>query len=154
MNTDQLECATREDRCLKEFVRGVFPSDRLPYHVNSFPSAYVCNTDPSGLPGKHWVTVWFRNPIEAEFYDSLGRMPDHYGEDLDRFIKRNTTSCTYNNVPVQSKATSTCGFHVLFYLLLKCRNVDMKYIVSMLQKCKPSSDFYVYEYVTKYFDCI
>jgi hypothetical protein len=34
----------------------VFPRDRLPYYINPMKTAvFVVNTDPSHMPGRHWV---------------------------------------------------------------------------------------------------
>ena len=153
MNSDQLYCALREDECLSRFAKGVFPADKLPRHVNSFPSAYVCNTDPSDLPGKHWVVFWFQSPTKAEFYDSFGRLPECYAKEFVTFLELNAQSCVYNNEAVQSTTSDSCGYHVLFYLLKKCQNVSMKRIVNVLKQCR-SPDAYVYDFVTRYFNCI
>lgn len=153
MNSDQLRCAIREDRCLSDLVVGVFPSDEIPRDVHSRPAAYVFNTDPARLPGKHWIVVWFRNSSRAEFYDSLGRPPGSYGTNFVNFVTRNADTCVYNNVPVQSEDKDTCGYHVLFYLLAKCRGVDMSSIVDGLKGLDDPDEF-VYDYVRKYFRCI
>lgn len=150
MNTEQLECALNE---LKLSINhNVCSSDNLPRDV-TYPNITVCNTDPSHLPGKHWVVFWLQNPTHAEFYDSLGKLPSHYSEHFSDFLKKNSTSCLYNNVRVQRKGTVSCGYHVLFYILMKVKNISMCEIVHRLKQCN-SPDKYVYEYVSHDFKCL
>lgn len=52
MNTEQLQCVIRENSC--------FSSDTLPKYVTSYPSAFVCNSQESRLPGEHWVVFGFK----------------------------------------------------------------------------------------------
>ena len=46
MNTSDILCVIRGHYLLSKTVRGVFSADTLPSRVNTYPSAYVCNTDP------------------------------------------------------------------------------------------------------------
>lgn len=153
MNSDQLNCALKEDKCLNTMITGVFSSDNLPGQVIDYPSAYVCNTDPVTLPGEHWVVFWFQSPLVVEFYDSFGHPPDYYGSDFVDFAEQNAGSCVYNNVSVQNKHSDTCGFHVLYFLLLKCRGISVNEIIAILKKCA-YPDQYVFEYVMMHFDCL
>lgn len=68
-----------------------------------------------------------------KFYDTLGRAPGFYGTVFADFLARNVGTCVYNDVPVQSAVRDTCGYHVLFYLLAKCRGVAM---VSLLDELR------------------
>lgn len=153
MNTDQLQCVIRENRCLSAVARRVYSADTLPNNVNTFPSAFICNTDPSYLPGKHWIVFWLQDPVTSEYYDSFGNLPGYYSVDFDTFLKQNTEMCVYNNVAVQKYDTDTCGYHVLFYLLMKCKNMKLSDIINVLKKCH-SPDQYVFEYVSNVFKCI
>jgi hypothetical protein len=150
MNTEQLKCALRKNRHLSPIFKGVFSTDTLPTRVRNYPSIYICNTDPSHLPGQHWVAFWFENWKQAEFYDSLGRLPESYSEHFVTFLKHNADICVYNNVPVQSKSAQTCGYHVLFYLLMKSYNHSMFEIIGNLKR-NVNADRYVTMFVKKYF---
>lgn len=77
MNAPELLALTRKNRHTSDVIRGIFSSNNLPFLVSKYmyPSAYICNTDPSYLPGSHWVVFWMHSPIQAEFYDSLGNPP-------------------------------------------------------------------------------
>ena len=133
----------------------VYSVDTLPTNVLTFPAAYICNTDTekSYLPGKHWIVFWFQDPIRSECFDSFGLLPRQYNTQFEEFLTRNTDMCVYNNVSFQRKNSDVCGFYVLYYLLMKCNDMKLTDIVDTLGKCS-LPDKYVFEYVTKAFDCI
>lgn len=153
MNTHQLLCAIRENRCLSTLTDTVYSADTLPVRVNTYPAAFICNTDPQHLPGKHWIVFWFQDAYHSECYDSLGQLPGTYDLNFDLFLQRNTTKCVYNNEVLQKAGTDTCGYHVLFYLLMKCRSIPLIKIVTQLKQCN-SSDKFVVDYVTHHFRCL
>ena len=99
MNTNQLLCAVRENRCLSSLTDTVYSADTLPISVNTYPSAFICNTDPTHLPGKHWIVFWFQDSYHSECYDSLGQLPGTYNLHFDSFLQRNMVKCVYNNEP-------------------------------------------------------
>ena len=125
---------------LKPHFQGIFATDTLPDQVTRFPSAIVCNTDPAEKPGAHWIAFWFKNRYKCEFYDSFGRRPEEYGDALRTFIDKHSTMCLYNNVQVQPYSAVTCGFHVLFYLCQRARNISLYDILNLLSEF-PSDDF-------------
>lgn len=153
MNTEQLQCIIRENRCLSTLVKGVYSPDTLPNKVISYPSAYICNTDASYLPGRHWVACWLHTPDRAEFYDSFGLTPEHYDIRFETFMKRNARSYVYNDVCLQQKDSIVCGYHVVYYLLMKCFNVNLTEMIQFLKQTL-SPDQFVYTYVSEYFQCI
>ena len=48
------------DPCIASTFLGVFPSNRLPRRIPTYPSSLIANTDPSSQPGEHWITMYFR----------------------------------------------------------------------------------------------
>ena len=149
MNAHELLALTINNRHTANVVRGVFSSNNLPQRVSVYPSAYICNTDPSYLPGSHWIVFWIHSPHYAEFYDSLGKPPEYYGEAFEIFLQNNCGSCVYNNIQIQNKKSVTCGYHILFYLWMKCYNYVMSQIIRiLLQSVNP--DEHVIEFVSRY----
>ena len=132
MNTEELLCVIRENRCLSFVADNIYSVDTLPTHIHMFPSAFICNTDRSHLPGKHWIAFWLYDPYHSECFDSLGRLPMYYDMNFETFLSENTEMCVYNNVPFQGKNTDICGYYVLYYLLMKCHNMPMQDIVDRL----------------------
>jgi hypothetical protein len=103
MNTSEILCVVRGHDLLSKIVAGVFSPDTLPSRVNVYPSAYICNTDASHLPGKHWVVIWMENPRKAEFFDSLGHPPNHYDDRIRNFLINNSDYITHNEKTLQKK---------------------------------------------------
>jgi hypothetical protein len=112
MNTSEIRCFIKGHDLLSTIVKGVYSPDTLPSKIDSYPSAYVCNTDPSHLPGEHWVVFWMDSPQKAEFFDSLGKPPEYYDERFKTFLMLNSENTVYSNKPLQKKSAETCGYHV------------------------------------------
>ena len=131
----------------------MYSADTFPITVTTYPSAFICNTDPQHLPGKHWIVFWFQDSYHSECYDSLGHLPGSYNLNFDYFKQRNTVKCVYNNESLQNEGTDTCGYHVSFYLFMKFRSLHLISIVEHLKKSE-SSDKFVADYVTQHFKCL
>ena len=139
MDSLELQHIVNQLGALKRIFKGIYSSNNLPAHVYQYPSAYICNTDPVGTRGRHWVAFWFTNARECEFYDSFGKRPEEYSPNMRDFIDRNAYVCIYNNAQLQNKDAMTCGFHVLFYLYFRCKGVSMIDIVKALTN-EPADD--------------
>ena len=50
------------------------------------------------------------------FFDSFARSPTELG--FDTFLRKHSSSWTYNNVLVQNPMTLVCGQHVIVFLLI------------------------------------
>ena len=148
MNTQQLKCVIDEDKCLRRIVLGVYSSDTLPSKITSYPTAIIFNTDPKYLPGEHWIVTYYENPHQCEFYDSFGRHPIIF----DKYISKAFKDCSFNSIKVQKFGYDTCGYHVLYYLIVKCKGISINQIVNIL-KTQHDSDLYVFETVRNYFKC-
>ena len=79
--------------------------DQLPEHPEKLDRrAYIVNTDPSHLPGQHWLGVWTEHDT-CEVLDSYGLPFSHY-EHLKPFIAwLNKWSCVRrNDAPVDQNS--------------------------------------------------
>ena len=104
---------------------GVFPIDRLPVlpSLNCLNGAggfcMIVNTDPSSLPGTHWLAVYIngdrRKP--GEVFDSYGRVPPLT---LQRWLTKYCTTWTHTKRFLQGPLSSLCGVYCIFVLDLKC----------------------------------
>ena len=128
----------------------MYSADTLPIPVTTYPSVFICNTDPKHLPGKHWIVFWFQDSHHSECYDSLGHLPRVYNLNFDYFfLQRNTLKCVYDNEPLQKDGADTSGYHFSFYLLKECRSLHLIKIVDQLKK-SDSSDKFVVDYITQH----
>ena len=58
LNTNDIyKDLTKDFNSKKSFI-GVFARDKLP-DVKNYPTSFIFNTQPSYLPGEHWIAVYF-----------------------------------------------------------------------------------------------
>ena len=146
MNTLQLERALKHNTFTKKIFVGVFAADELPT-LNTFPSGFVANTDPSTEPGTHWVAFYFPSRDKGEFFDSYGHPPEHYGEPFTVYNVE-----TINSHKLQSSWSNVCGHYCIFYLYHKSRGYSMSKIVNMFSSNVDKNDCKVACYVKKHFN--
>ena len=75
MNSTQLANIMKKDNYTRAVFQRVYPSDKLPAWVSSFPALFVANVDTSDKPGSHWVAFHFTEDQKGEFFDSYGLPP-------------------------------------------------------------------------------
>ena len=117
MDSQQLEKAIHSDPCLSTLRhKEVLAADEL--SLIKSPGAYIVNTDPSHLPGQHWIAIFVSANGSMEIFDPLGYPPRHYPF-LKTYLRGK--NFTHNTKRWQLSGTSTCGQHCLFYLYHRCR---------------------------------
>ncbi len=151
MNTIQLTHILRKDKHTRGVFQGVYPSDKLPTSVSSFPALFIANVDTSEKPGSHWVAFYFTKDREGEFFDSYGLPPSNYTGTFTRFLNNNINEWTYNSVTLQSFDSKVCGHYCLYYAVFRCRNISMSTIVQRFSRNKRRNDFLVKRFVEKHF---
>ena len=58
----QIKNILSRDKVTKDYFLDVFPSDYLPQEISRYPAYFVCNTDASNEPGKHWLAFFISSP--------------------------------------------------------------------------------------------
>ena len=106
---------------------------------------YVCNTDPSSQPGKHWIVIYIDNKKRAEFFDSFGVHPSVH--DFGMFLENNSLRWTHNNKTLQHPFSDACGYHCIFFSVYRCVGFDMNAIVSMYTNNRMYNDAIAKEFV-------
>lgn len=101
---------------------GVFALDQLPPRLpndNQHSYCLIVNTDPSNLPGMHWLAVYIdRNKnFLADVFDSYGRVPPL---SLQRWLTKHCRRWTYTRRFIQGALTSLCGIYCIYVLHVKC----------------------------------
>ena len=69
MNNTELEEKLFSDHRIRDIVGGVYASDALPIHAK--PLLHIVNTDPSYMPGKHWLVIYIGEDGYVEYFDPL-----------------------------------------------------------------------------------
>lgn len=151
MNTLQLEYLIDNNQCLKSVVNGVYASNTLPLTVVNFPSVYIVNTDPLPKKGSHWVVIAYLNRNHSEFFDSFGKNPRAYGNDIADFIERNSINCTSFKRQIQSNFSESCGFFVLLYIIMRmCFHLSLNEINKLFSNDLERNEQFVFSQLCKY----
>ena len=103
----------------------VTSADRLPAHVKK-PMGLIVNTDPADRPGTHWVSFYFPKKGPAEFFDSLGRSPEHYHPDFKNLLMVHGPDYLHNRGRIQDYDSPYCGAYCLDFLMQRNRGVDYR----------------------------
>ena len=99
MNTIQLDQVLMKDPFTKGSFAGVYAYDQLSsIEINKNPKSFVVNTDPTKLPGTHWIAIYFNEQMKGEFFDSYGKHPIHYNKHFLDFMNRNAVEWERNKI--------------------------------------------------------
>lgn len=140
MRTEELERYMLHDPYIRQYYGGVVALDQLPKEIKK-PSIFIVNSDPAGLPGKHWYAVFFTKV--SEHFDSAGFYPN---KTLEAELIAHGPKFLYNNVRVQALHSETCGLFCLFYCYFRCRGHSFRDIMKMF-----SPNLQLNEQIVKYF---
>ena len=151
MDTVQLTLILRKDRYTRGVFQGVYPSDKLPTSVSSYPALFIANVDASDKPGSHWLAFYFTKDREGEFFDSYGLPPSNYSRTFTSFLNNNSSSWIFNTVTLQSVNSKVCGHYCLYFALFRSRQVNMSTIVYRFSSDKSRNDFLVKRFIEKHF---
>ena len=121
MNTIQLASILRKDKFTRTVFQGVYPSDKLPTGVSSFPALLIANVDTSDEPGSHWVAFYFTKERKGEFFDSYGLPPSSYSGTFSSFLNNSSNDWSFNSVTLQSIDSKVCGHYYLYFALFRSR---------------------------------
>ena len=139
------------DPCLRHYVKGVFASNTLPQCVTQYPSAFIVNTQPLPMPGEHWVAIIMRSPSQAEFFDSLGKSPADYNQDIQKFLTLNSVQCNFKSIRLQPRNSDLCGLYVLVFLIARlCFKNSLNHVYALFSKDIQSNDDFVKRFMYDY----
>jgi hypothetical protein len=119
MNSLEIKKAFKNYNC---FI-GVFPRDLLPKEkITKRPIALIVNTDPSYLPGQHWIALFINTDNVAEYFDSYGLPP--LNKEIFQFLnKLNVEKLVYQTKQLQGLRSSTCGHYCVTFIKLRCQEI-------------------------------
>ena len=126
---------------------GVFAVNNLPSVLPARrPLIYVCNTDPIGKPGQHWIVICLNSNSTGDYFDSFGRKPLMA---FENFLNRNCVSWTFNPKQLQSAASRFCGHYCVFYCLYRSIKFKPTTIVNWFSNDTGLNDVLVHAFVCK-----
>jgi hypothetical protein len=135
MYSSQIARALSSDPYVSLSFLGVFPSDKLPESIDSFPASLVANTDPSNERGEHWVAYYFDRNGSADYFDSYGLPPCNVN--LFAFLVNNGVLYECNDVQLQAFDSSVCGQYCIAFLANRARGHSMQEVVKSYQGDEP-----------------
>ena len=119
LNNAQLDALAEHHPSLKPYFHKTLPCDGLPDRPDKKgPVGYIVNTDPQGMPGRHWVALWTHDHV-CEIMDSYGLPLDTYltTRPLQRWMDRHWKYVVRNGQSLQSLYSQSCGDYALFFLI-------------------------------------
>ena len=139
------------DPYFRRYVKGVFASNTLPQIVTQYPSAFIVNTQPLPMPGEHWVAIIMRSPSQAEFFDSLGKSPADYNQDIQEFLRKNRIQCNFKSMRLQPSNSNLCGLYVLVFLIARlCFKNSLNHVYALFSKDIQSNDDFAKRFMYDY----
>ncbi len=93
----------------------------------------IINTDPSDLPGEHWVAVYLTREGSGCFFDSFGNAPDsdRFPTSIKNFLISNTPVVLYSTKRVQDFTSDVCGQHCVFFLYHLANGRDYSHVMKL-----------------------
>lgn len=98
---------------------GVLACDQLSTcRIDNLPVVAIVNTDPSSLPGTHWIAIYITYDRQGYFFDSFGKSPAsrEFHRNIINFLYMNCKTFYYSRRQVQDIHATTCGEHCLHFL--------------------------------------
>ena len=93
MDTKQIVSILNSCTTTKRVFRGVYPLDHI--KQGHGPGVYICNTDPSDMPGEHWIVIALSEDGTGEYFDSFGLPP--LKPEFLKFLNKESHQWTYNS---------------------------------------------------------
>ena len=144
MNSKELELKILLDPVSSSIFGGVLASDELPNKVKQKPVFYIVNTDPSYMPGQHWIVIYIGEDLE--YFDPLGEAPNLITDDYLQRIS--PAGYLRNSSPVQGSNSHNCGQFCLYYSYYRARQISMACIVNSFTLDYAVNDYIVDQFVS------
>lgn len=124
MDTLTIRKLLKTYRCFK----GVFPCDQLPYNEKP-PLNIIVNTDPSQLPGSHWIAISINKDGRGHYFDSFGLRP--MVQEITAFLEiKCTKGWSHSSIQIQNITSETCGNYCVLYIIFRCQGLSHAYYLS------------------------
>jgi hypothetical protein len=128
-----------------EFI-GVFPLDAIPAKLKS-STCVIINSDPSHLPGEHWLAVTVDKDGHCCFFDSFAKPAAFYGKRFEKLLSGTDKDYWRSKVTVQQATSNVCGFHVVYFTAQWLRSIDCNRIMDSYHSSPKVNDQMVVDYL-------
>lgn len=146
MNSNELKSYLATIQNLPVYVCG---SDELK-NINTQNFVIICNTEPSWLPGLHWLALFkTKQQVYFDFFDSFGHNINYYNNDFQNFLEKHGGSYRTCNIQLQSNHTSLCGQYCLYFVFHRLLGVSYSKIVKNFSQNMKQNDDIVKQFVSE-----
>ena len=147
MDTRQITAILKGCKVTSSVFKGVYALDFVK-HCHG-PGVYVCNTQPSSMPGEHWIVLCVTNDNKAEYFDSFGFPP--MKREFKQFLAK-TSDWSYNEDAIQHPLSTVCGHYCVLYAINFAKNRSIDEFMSMFGGDVLENDKLVHDYVSSTFN--
>ena len=144
MNSIQISNILSNNKITHGKFMGVFAADTLKTFSN-YPYCLVVNSDKQTQRGTHWMAMYVPKSNHIEYFDSLAEKPN---EQIKQFLDK-FSHVKMNHKKIQSSFDTSCGAHVIYFIIHRCSGRSFDSIVQGLHKKFPFSDYIVKSFVFK-----
>ena len=121
----------------------VVAKDTLPEVVDTYPSAFVCNTHDGDQPGEHWIAIYV--DVFGDYFDPYGQQPEHV--EFTNFMNEHCSEWSPNDRVLQSPISTVCGHYCIAFLMFRCRKVSMHDFTSLFTTDLVANDCRVFDWL-------
>ncbi len=128
LNTSDLNQLAFHHPTLAIHFQGTFPCDKLPRpRTLDNPRGFIVNTDPSDMPGRHWLGLWM-NGNKCEVMDSFALDLEMYETTLPlkKWLNENFKYVIHSGQSLQSVYDQSCGGYALMFLVAKSQGIPIE----------------------------
>lgn len=134
MNSKQLFEALDSNQITTSFFDGVYASDQV-NDIIIRPQLIIVNTQPSDMPGEHWLAFFFQGNV-VDVFDSLGRdltSYAHASNDLLNFVRRHAFIMNGLKSRTQPPNSDICGQMCLYFAYFRCLGYSLDFIADRMK---------------------
>ena len=145
MNSIQISNILSNNRITYGKFMGVFAADTLKT-FSTHPYCLVVNSDKQSQRGTHWMAIYVPQSNYIEYFDSLAdEIPN---EQIKQFLDK-FDHVKMNHRKIQSSFDTSCGAHVIYFIIHRCAGRSFDSITRGLHEKFPFSDYIVKAFVLK-----
>lgn len=141
MNEIEIEQYMLNDKYISKYFRGVYSSDLIPTNLDK-KGIYIINTDPSTLPGKHWVVLSKLSSYTytVDYFDSYGEKPIN---EVQTALNISNLCCRYSIKRLQGSHSDVCGDYCVFYAYFVSRGYTMAQFLELFTSNTTNNDMLI-----------
>lgn len=133
MNTKEIN----EELVNWKYYVGAFAIDKIP-NISKRPISMIVNTDPSSMPGEHWIAIYLEGNKKGEYFDSFGFPPR---DGIKEFLNEQCPDgWRCSNIMLQQISAITCGAYCVMYIKMRSLGYTLKQFILLFTMSTPVNE--------------